>query len=236
MFTDASPFGDPMSIETSALASAPLPLPLADTYLPAAGSFDEMRTAQGDLRPHWEYLLGAIHALGSSGVEERRREARRLMRDNGVTYNVYGDPQGFGRPWNLDLIPLLIRSDEWAVIERGLMQRAELLNQILLDLHGPRGLIRKGLLPADLIDGYPGYLLPCHGIRIAGERPLIYYAADLIRAADGPGASLGTAPRTPLAQAMRWRTASSFPMFCRACSGTLTSTAWRASSAPCAAP
>ncbi len=186
-----------MSIETSALAPAPLPLPLADTYLPAAGSFDEMRTAQGDLRPHWKYLLGAIQALGSSGVEERRREARRLIRDNGVTYNVYGDPQGFGRPWNLDLIPLLIRSDEWAEIERGLMQRAELLNQILLDLYGPRSLIHKGLLPADLIDGYPGYLLPCHGIQIAGERPLIYYAADLIRAADGAWCVAGDRTQNP---------------------------------------
>lgn len=186
-----------MPSETSALAAPPLSLPLADSYLPAAGSFDEMRSADGKLRPHWEYLLGAIQALGSSGVEERRREARRLVRDNGVTYNVHGDPHGFGRPWNLDLIPLLIRSDEWAAIERGLMQRAELLNQILLDLYGPRTLIRKGLLPADLIASYPGYLLPCHGIRVAGDRPLVHYAADLIRAPDGRWCVAGDHTQNP---------------------------------------
>jgi uncharacterized circularly permuted ATP-grasp superfamily protein/uncharacterized alpha-E superfamily protein len=173
-----------MPPENSA-ASALFPSPLADDYLPAAGSFDEMCTPDGSARPHWEYLLGAIQSLGSAGIEERRREARRLIRDNGVTYNPYGDPKGLGRPWNLDLIPLLLRSDEWAVIERGITQRAELLNQILLDLYGPRELIHKGLLPADLIDGYPGYLLPCHGIQVAGNRPLVSYAADLIRTADG---------------------------------------------------
>ena len=48
-----------------------------------------------------------------------------MMRDNGVTYNLNGDPQGISRPWELDLLPLLILSEEWAVLERGLMQRAD---------------------------------------------------------------------------------------------------------------
>jgi uncharacterized circularly permuted ATP-grasp superfamily protein/uncharacterized alpha-E superfamily protein len=161
------------------------PATLVDRYLPAAGVYDEMRTAEGEVRPHWRYLLDALHALGPSAIEERWREARRLVRDNGVTYNVYGDPRGVSRPWDLDLLPLLIRSDEWAQIERGLMQRAELLNLILVDLSGPRKLIRTGRLPPELVDGYPGYLLPCHGIRAVGERPLIHYAADLTRTPDG---------------------------------------------------
>lgn len=186
-----------MPADTSAVSAAPLPSPLAEDYLPAAGSFDEMCGPDGELRPHWEYLLGAMTTLGTSGIEERRREARRLIRDNGVTYNLYGDPQGLARPWNLDLIPLLVRSDEWAVIERGLMQRAELLNLILLDLYGPRELIAKGLLPADLIDGYPGYLLPCHGIAVAGDRPLVHYAADLIRTADGSWCVAGDRAQSP---------------------------------------
>ncbi len=150
-----------------------------------SGGFDAMRDARGRVLPHWEYLLGAFQTLGPAGVAERRREADRLIRDNGVSYNLYGDTQGVSRPWNLDLIPLLIRSDEWAVLERGLMQRAELLNQVLLDLYGPRDLIREGLLPADLIDADPRFLHPCHGIEVAGNRPLIQYAADLTQTADG---------------------------------------------------
>jgi uncharacterized circularly permuted ATP-grasp superfamily protein/uncharacterized alpha-E superfamily protein len=158
---------------------------LVDCYQPAAGVYDEMRTADGEVRPHWQYLLESLHTLGLSGIEERCREARRLIRDNGVTYNVYGDPRGVSRPWDLDLLPLLIRSDDWARIERGLMQRAELLNRVLVDLSGPRRLIHNRTLPPELVDGYPGYLLPCHGIRATGERPLIHYAADLTRAPDG---------------------------------------------------
>jgi uncharacterized circularly permuted ATP-grasp superfamily protein/uncharacterized alpha-E superfamily protein len=186
-----------MSSDTSAVAAAPSPSPLADDYLPAPGGFDEMRTPSGEPRPHWEYLLGAMKSLGPTGIEDRRREARRLIRDNGVTYNVHGDPQGLARPWNLDLIPLLLRSDEWAAIERGLMQRAELLNAIMLDLYGKRELIYKGLLPPDLIYDYPGYLFPCQGIAVAGDRPLVYYAADLIRAADGSWRVAGDHTQSP---------------------------------------
>ena len=47
--------------------------------------------------------------LDSLGVEELPRlweQARRLIHDNNVTYNVFGDPQGMHRLWELDAVPL----------------------------------------------------------------------------------------------------------------------------------
>jgi uncharacterized circularly permuted ATP-grasp superfamily protein/uncharacterized alpha-E superfamily protein len=173
-----------VSQHTLAPVSDPSP-GLVDNYQPLPGTYDELRGHDGQVRPHWQYFLNALCTLGPDALEQRRREARRLLRDNGVTYNLHGDPLGMSRPWDLDLLPVLIRSDEWAALERGLMQRAELLNLLLLDLYGPREAIRKGLLPAEMIEGYPGYLLPCHGIRVAADRPLVHYAADLTRTPDG---------------------------------------------------
>lgn len=170
---------------------------LVDDYQPLPGSYDEMRSAAGKVRPHWQHLLDALRTLGPAVLEERRREARRLIRDNGVTYNLHGDPQGMSRPWDLDLLPVLIRSDEWAALERGLMQRAELLNLVLLDLYGPRESIRKGLLPEAMIDAFPGYLLPCHGIRVAADRPLVHYAADVTRTPDGAWRVVGDRTQSP---------------------------------------
>jgi uncharacterized circularly permuted ATP-grasp superfamily protein/uncharacterized alpha-E superfamily protein len=170
---------------------------LDDAYLPAPGSFDEMRAADGSLRPHWQYLVETLRQLGARGVESRWREARRLVRDNGVTYNLYGDPHGMSRPWELDPMPLLIRGEEWAELERGLIQRAELLNAVLLDLYGPRTLIDKGCLPAELVDGYSGYLLPCHGVEVADNRPLVLYSADLTRDIDGQWRVIGDRTQTP---------------------------------------
>ena len=170
---------------------------LLDAYRPAPGSFDEMREADGSLRPHWQYLLDTLRQLGRGGIENRSREARRLIRDNGVTYNVHGDPRGMSRPWELDPLPLLIRGEEWAELERGLIQRAELLNAVLLDLYGPRTLIKKAILPAELVDGYGGYLLPCHGVDVVGQRPLVLYGADLTRDAGGQWRVLGDRTQTP---------------------------------------
>jgi uncharacterized circularly permuted ATP-grasp superfamily protein/uncharacterized alpha-E superfamily protein len=171
---------------------------LIDDYLPLSGCFDEMRPAEGQVRPHWRYVLDALRTLGPMGIEERWREAARMIRDNGITYNLNGDSQGISRPWELDLLPLLIGSEEWAVLERGLMQRAELFNQILLDLYGPRELINRGLLPAELIDGSPDYLYPCHGVEVAGRRPLVVYGADLSRMPDGGWRVVGDRTQTPM--------------------------------------
>jgi uncharacterized circularly permuted ATP-grasp superfamily protein len=53
--------------------------------------------------------LTVAQMLDSLGVEELPRlweQARRLIHDNNVTYNVYGDPQGMHRLWELDAVPL----------------------------------------------------------------------------------------------------------------------------------
>lgn len=151
----------------------------------ATGSHDEMCAADGGVRSHWHYLMRAFNDMGSHELQRRREEAWRLIRENDVTYNIYGDPGGMGRPWELDLVPLLIESDEWSVIETGLMQRAELLNLVLLDLYGPRNLIKKGVLPPELVFSHPGFLNPCVNIAMPGSRALTFYAADLVRDANG---------------------------------------------------
>ena len=149
-----------------------------------------MCAADGGIRNHWHYLMNSLHEIGAAGLQGRREEAWRLIRENDVTYNLYGDPSGMGRPWKLDLVPLLIESEEWRVIEAGLMQRAELLNLVLQDFYGPRNLIRKGVIPPELLFSHPGFLYPCTIMpgtnRIAQEtRALTFYAADLVRDSNG---------------------------------------------------
>ena len=114
---------------------------LCRSYRFSSSAYNEMCAQPGELRPHWEYVGRTLDALGLQELQRRYEEARRLLRDNDVTYNVYTDPKGIGRPWDLDLIPQLIESEEWSRIEAGLIQRAELLNLLLADIYGPRKLI-----------------------------------------------------------------------------------------------
>jgi len=175
------------------------PAAFARDYRPLVGRHDEMCAGDGALRPHWEYLLRALEALGADECERRRDEARRLLRENGVTYNVYDDPGSGERIWPLDPIPLLIPSQEWSTIEQGLIQRAELLDLVLADLYGPRKLIAGGKLPPELILGHPGFLRPCAtgGAAASSGRRLTLYAADLVRAPDGEILVLGDRAQAP---------------------------------------
>jgi uncharacterized circularly permuted ATP-grasp superfamily protein/uncharacterized alpha-E superfamily protein len=159
--------------------------------------YDEMVTGDGRLRPHWRTFMSALGPLDSGFMGERWEAAARLLHQNGVTYNIYGDPQGMDRPWPLDLIPLLIPPDEWATIQAGVIQRATLLNRILCDLYGPQDLIRSGRLPPALIHADPGFLRPCHGITPTGGSWLHLYAVDLARAPDGRWWVLSDRTQTP---------------------------------------
>src|SRR5512143_3085737 len=126
----------------------PLDLPpptLSESYRAEGPTYDEMCSAAGDLRPHWQALLRTLEEMGSEELERRNDELQGLLQENGVTYNVHGDPRDSPRPWILDPVPLLITEQEWEPIEAGLQQRSQLLNLLLEDLYGPHTLIRQGL-------------------------------------------------------------------------------------------
>ncbi len=148
--------------------------------------YDELTDDQGGMRAHWRPLIDRLRADESPDAVRRSLElTRRLIVENGVTYNVYADPQGADRPWALDSLPFVLPEAEWQAIEAGVAQRARLLNALLADIYGPQRLIAEGHVPAELPYGHPNYLWPCQGLKPLGGNWLHVYAADLARAPDG---------------------------------------------------
>jgi uncharacterized circularly permuted ATP-grasp superfamily protein/uncharacterized alpha-E superfamily protein len=160
-----------------------------DNLLQSYGStddrYDELLSGEKDIRPHWRELITSLDKSGAGPLRDHQEYARRCILDNGVTYNVYGDPKGADRPWSLDVLPLILPADEWAGIESALIQRAKLLDQVLADLYGPQTLLKEGLIPPALIYGHDGFLWPCQGVKPPDGRFLHTYAADLARSPDG---------------------------------------------------
>lgn len=174
-----------MTSESAQKAVETLPSLVGDTYRQGIHGWDELLTGAGDVRPGWQKMMDAINTLGADELEKRQADARRLLRENGVTYTVYGDPHGRNRVWELDPVPLVLDADDWAEIEKGLKQRAELLNLILTDIYGQRRLIKQGILPPEIVFGHSGFLRACDGVKISGQQQLLVYAADLARGQDG---------------------------------------------------
>lgn len=161
------------------------PAGLLAGYERSTEAFDECLGDPNEVRPHYEQLLGALEEFSGPELQRRADTCQRLVHEQGITYNVYGDPRGMERPWQLDPIPLIIAPEEWQTLEAGLIQRATLLNRILADCYGDQKLIHTRWLSPALVFGQPDFLRPCHGIRTTGETYLNFYAADLARSPDG---------------------------------------------------
>jgi uncharacterized circularly permuted ATP-grasp superfamily protein/uncharacterized alpha-E superfamily protein len=171
--------------DDASIAKKATPAGLLSGYKRSAGAFDELLAADGEIFPHYAKLLGELEEFGAAELSRRADACQRFVREHGITYNVYGDPRGIERPWQLDPIPFVIAPDEWHGLETGLVQRATLLNKILADCYGAQELIRSRWLSPALVFGQPDFLRPCHGIRVPGDSFLHFYAADLARSPDG---------------------------------------------------
>lgn len=171
--------------DTAAPAQAERHFDLLANYSSAKGVFDELLMDSGEPREHYLPLLGHLDSLGQEELRRRADTCRRLLHEGGITYNVYGDPRGMERPWQLDPVPFVLAAAEWRSLETALLQRATLLDRVLADCYGPQELIRSGALPPALVFAQPDFLRPCHGIKPSRSTFLHFYAADLVRAPDG---------------------------------------------------
>ncbi len=145
------------------------------------GVYDELTTVDGAVRPRWRRVLEAFAGTANKNAQDK---AQRLLLENGVTFVAQGE-QDRSRPWRLDLFPLLLDPDEWAAIERGVIQRTRLLNELLIDLYGPQRALGEKVLPPGLVFGNPQFLRPCTHVPVRDDLHLHFVAFDLARAADG---------------------------------------------------
>jgi uncharacterized circularly permuted ATP-grasp superfamily protein/uncharacterized alpha-E superfamily protein len=158
---------------------------LTAAYTPPIEVYDELKAEDGALRPQWRKFFEHMEAIGPQELERRWEKAKHQLHENGVSYNVYGDPRGVERPWNLSPIPVLWDATEWEHVEAGLGQRARLLDALLHDLYGPQRTLADGVLPPELVFENPSFLRAVHSINVPRGSWLPLYAADLIRAPNG---------------------------------------------------
>jgi uncharacterized circularly permuted ATP-grasp superfamily protein/uncharacterized alpha-E superfamily protein len=181
----------------SSLMHSPLPAAF-EHYTPVAGAYDELLGANGAARHHWQRLVDLLGQWDASELSRRWDQARKLIHDNGVTYNIHDESGGTQRPWVLDPIPLVIAAADWANLEVGINQRARVLDALLADLYGPQHVLREGVVPPELVFANPGFLRCCQGLNMPGGRWLHLYAAVVCRNADGQWVVLGDRTAVPL--------------------------------------
>jgi uncharacterized circularly permuted ATP-grasp superfamily protein/uncharacterized alpha-E superfamily protein len=162
-------------------------------------AFDEFAAPDGSVRTGWSALMDGLDEFADTDLIHAQREVARLLADDNVTYTPspassisiadngdaprpsLADP----RPWRLDPLPLILDDREWASLEAGLVQRAELLDAIGSDLYGARRLLSRQAIPAAAILDHDEYLRAAVGTETISNQRLFMIAADLGRDANG---------------------------------------------------
>jgi uncharacterized circularly permuted ATP-grasp superfamily protein len=149
------------------------------------GFFDEMLNADGDVRQHYRQFRELFQSLNLKEFESKRQSVDIAFLRQGITFNVYGDSAGTEKIFPFDLLPRIIPSKEWEMIERGLTQRITALNLFLHDIYHEQKILKDGVIP-------PYYVLSGRHFRrefVNFNVPKDIYVhvcgTDLIRGADG---------------------------------------------------
>ncbi len=169
-------------------------------------AFDEFAAADGTVRQGWSSLLAGLDEFADNDLVHAQREVARLLEDENVTYtpnpastiSIADEPNGHGppaaatstgliepRPWRLDPLPLILEDQEWAGLEAGLVQRAQLLDAIMADLYGARRLLSRYQIPAAAIFDHDEYIRALVGSQAMAQQRLFMIAADLGRDRSG---------------------------------------------------
>ena len=87
--------------------------------LPDGHYYDEMLTAQGEQRPHYNAWWQWFRNTDQFSIRQKKAQAELLFHRIGITFNVYGEDEGTERLIPFDSVPRIIPAGEWQRIDRG---------------------------------------------------------------------------------------------------------------------
>ncbi len=125
--------------------------------------YDEMVGSDGEIRSGYGFLNQGMNSIGLPEVLQRQRAAERAFVSMGITFNVYGKEEKESI-FPFDVIPRIIDSPEWDMIERGLKQRILALNLFINDIYSDKRILKDKIIPENIIYSSAGYLKPCEGL------------------------------------------------------------------------
>ena len=118
-------------------------------------------------------------------LQRRQKAAERALLNLGITFNVYGNEAQSEKIFPFDIVPRIVQSNEWEVLEGGLKQRIRALNFFIDDIYNEQKILKDKVVPADLVFSAEGFRKPCVGLKPPGGIWCHITGTDLVR--DGSG-------------------------------------------------
>ncbi|WP_417205378.1 circularly permuted type 2 ATP-grasp protein [Antarctobacter sp.] len=178
-------------------AAAPARKAPLEHYQPPKGVADELLRRDGSLRPAWKPMIDHLAGRDPGQVAQDFARGDLYLQDAGVYYRQYTGDESAMRNWPLSHIPVIIAESEWRDLAAGIEQRAELLERTMADLYGPADLVKRGLLPPQLVARNPEWLNPMVGVKPRSGHYLHFLAFEIGRSPDGSWLVLGDRTQAP---------------------------------------
>ena len=81
--------------------------------------WDEMFDS-ADIRAAYKNFVLAIENLSAEQMNHKDELAKKLFMSQGITFTVYSSGEGIEKIFPFDIIPRIIKADEWSLIVSGI--------------------------------------------------------------------------------------------------------------------
>ncbi|MGM9940628.1 MAG: circularly permuted type 2 ATP-grasp protein [Bulleidia sp.] len=108
-----------------------------------------------------------------------------LLARNGVKFGIYKNNHFTEQLFPFDAIPRVISKDDFAYLEKGLIQRVDALNAFLKDVYSDYNIVKDGVIPEDFVFSSSGFLPQMIGIHPAKNIYAHIAGIDLVQGKDG---------------------------------------------------
>ncbi|MEO7243170.1 MAG: circularly permuted type 2 ATP-grasp protein [Variovorax sp.] len=153
--------------------------------------YEQLPYAGAAIRPHYQRYDQWLARQSDDLIRSRREEAELIFRRVGITFAIYGakDEEGAGteRLIPFDLLPRIIPADEWASMEKGLVQRVTALNRFIHDVYHDQEIIKAGIVPLEQVVNNSQFRPEMMGVNVPNSVYANIAGIDIVRAADAAG-------------------------------------------------
>ncbi|MCR5261596.1 MAG: circularly permuted type 2 ATP-grasp protein [Candidatus Gastranaerophilales bacterium] len=152
---------------------------IKEDYKVRQGIYDELFFEDNSPRKTTAGILDTLKKLGNDEVERRRKLLNYSQYYQAIIKSDNEENCG------LDSIPLCFADEEWAVIEKGLAQRAKLYDLIAKDIYGEQNLIKDGIIPTFSVYANPNFLQMLWTGKNQEQSFVNLMSTDIVRRFDG---------------------------------------------------
>jgi uncharacterized circularly permuted ATP-grasp superfamily protein len=128
---------------------------------------------------------GKKEVIGMEMSMTTEYEINKLMARYGVKFGIYKNGEFIEQLFPYDVIPRIISHDEFAMLEKGLIQRVDALNCFLRDIYSGAKIVSDKIVPEEFVYISKGYLPECAKL-LPPEGVYSHISGiDLVQAKDG---------------------------------------------------